>query len=407
MFFRYILVVLWSLMLSEWAFAECQDIFDAGFAAGQSSCPSGCSNTACDSCCPSVSTPSCPPATVCPTCPAATVCPTCTDTNGSTADGITQCKSNPSSCGITAATLGITPDLGDGSEVDGIKKCQDKPSDCGITAAALGITPDLGDGSTAEGITKCKGNLTDCGITTTEVFKDDTLKNAIIASCKENPKGCGITTVELTEEIKKTLADNNKTVPKFETFDTTFVLYIPKVSLGQDISNLYDSACDVYMTAVNGSLFELKVDKNVPVVPCKDEVVPPTDNETNTAPTANDEVVPPTDNETNTAPTANDEVVQPTTIFKLMTVNISAKASDKPPITTVTSKPDGISCTTMSNNLGAEKNCTEEYKEGSKVTLTISGKSADFTYTWSDESCSKEITMDNDKICTLRVAKKV
>jgi len=469
MFFRYILVVLWGLVLSEGAFAETGQFIEEGRQQCISN-PASCGIN-CSSCCSNTDTNGSTAAGIaqcknnpiscgiiseqdnngsttegraqCTANPSSCGITINQDTNGSTQTGIDQCKSNPSSCEITAATLGITPDPGDGAEVDGISKAVGLCNKCAAAVATIG---DKNDDTAACDEKKIKINGVDhsvkelCGITalfetainasTNEVSakeqntkdtckacanavaigkEEDVIKNCpnklkdecgitILEDgtknrCKGNPAGCGITTVALTEEIKKTLADNNKTVPKFEIFGATSVLYIPKVSLDPDI-NLGDSACDVYMTAVNNSLFELKGD---PIIPCPPiEVVPPTtDNATNPDSTVSGEVVPPID---------NDAEVQPTTIFKL-TVKVFATKDASSPVTTVTSA-DGISCSSeQSAAIGTvATGCVKEYEEGSKVTLTVTGQNASFEYKWEGDGCPK-VTMDGDKTCTLTVAK--
>lgn len=103
-----------------------------------------------------------------------------TDTNGSTAEGISQCQRNPTSCGLEGS--GSFESGKNQGIQQGTSQCQQNPSSCGI------VTTDT-NGSTAEGISQCQRNPSSCGIITTDT-NGSTVEG--ISLCQQNPKSCNL-----------------------------------------------------------------------------------------------------------------------------------------------------------------------------------------------------------------------
>jgi len=85
--------------------------------------------------------------------------------------GISKCKADPVSCGISITTNN------DGSTVEGIAQCKANPSSCGITVNLNN------DGSTADGIAQCKANPSAYGISTVGT----TITNTMTIQASYNP----------------------------------------------------------------------------------------------------------------------------------------------------------------------------------------------------------------------------
>lgn len=139
------------------------------------------------------------------------------NTDGSTEEGIEQCRQDPQSCQIE-------------SKQDGITQCQTNPTTCGITVN------NNTDGSTQEGIAQCQKNPNSCGIQV-----DPNLSQVIqetIAQCRHNPTFCGIDTTQCTSPSNPV---NSQLVHGFFSL-TEGSLYLPAI----DVPNIFDGSVTSY-----------------------------------------------------------------------------------------------------------------------------------------------------------------
>jgi hypothetical protein len=137
--------------------------------------------------------------------------------DGSTEEGIEQCRQDPQACQIE-------------SKQDGITQCQTNPTTCGINVN------NNTDGSTQEGIAQCQKNPNSCGIQV-----DPNLSQVIqetIAQCRHNPTFCGIDTTQCTSPSNPV---NSQLVHGFFSL-TEGSLYLPAI----DVPNIFDGSVTSY-----------------------------------------------------------------------------------------------------------------------------------------------------------------
>jgi hypothetical protein len=108
-----------------------------------------------------------------------------TDTNGSTAEGISQCQRNPNSCGLEGS--GSFENGKNQGIQQGISQCQQNPSSCGISSTDT-------NGSTAEGISLCQQNPKSCNLEANGSFERGKAQGVQqgISQCQTNPISCKI-----------------------------------------------------------------------------------------------------------------------------------------------------------------------------------------------------------------------
>ncbi len=104
-----------------------------------------------------------------------------TDTNGSTQIGMDLCKTDPKACGIVMVDeLAVIQTT--------MAKCKANPASCGIILTSNTTTVD-NNGSTQAGMDLCKSNPSLCGISFVDEKK---VQQTTIEKCQKDPKSCNI-----------------------------------------------------------------------------------------------------------------------------------------------------------------------------------------------------------------------